>query len=838
MADPTSYAFGAYRLEPSRQRLLADGQPLKLGGRAFDLLQALVERGGRTVSKDELLDIVWPNVVVEENNLQVQVVALRKLLGNEAIATVPGRGYRFTPVVTVEGAPLPPAAPAEAPPPALPALLGREADLAALLALLGEAHLVTVAGGSGIGKTRLAQAAMAAWDARHPGSVWVELAPLVDVADVAAGVPAAAARALGVAADERAQDAVVAALAAHPRLLVLDNAEHVLPGVVALAQALGRHAPQARVLVTSQDVLRLPQEHVLRLAPLALPAAPGLEAARASGAVALFAARAQAADRRFGLDDASVEAVVDICRRLDGIALAIELAAARVPLLGVAGVRARLDDRLRLLTSGARGAQPRQQTLRAALEWSHALLGEPARRVLRRLAVFPGGFTLEAAQEVAADETLDAWSVLDELGTLVDKSLVLAEGGEAPRYRLLESMRLFALEQLQQAGESAACQRAQALATAGVLQRLRAGAAVAGPAMLAALAAEVDNARAALQWVATQDDGALALQVAADASFAFAAANLHAEFLAHVERWVGYAESAEGDPVVAAAFLRRVASAGKNAGHALALRAALRAAELLRAGAGDARALHEVLVAAVAVGARRGTALPYEAMLAEARALQRPDWPLPPVANWHWAHERWLVRVGRYEEAVASALALAEAAHSLTNVGGPQIALLNAANNELALGRVEQAEARARAALASLESSHAPPSAAGYGWGLLAACQARRGAWAEALATCRRARPALEIEGDDILLLPVLAQCAAGLGRATAAACIAGHLDAHRQRSGWVPEPAEAAERERLQAVLASALTPAALDTALACGATMARAAAMEAGFEGEGATA
>ena len=452
---------------------------------------------------------------------------------------------------------------------------------------------------------------------------------------------------------------------------------------------------------------------------------------------------------------------------------------------------------------------------------------------LRRLAVFSGGFTMEAAQQVAGDDTLDAWAVLDQLGVLVDKSLILAEGADTPRYRLLESTRLFAQEQLDEADETAACRRLQALATAEVLRQARQTHRVGGAALLAALAAEVDNARVALHWAAAQADVALGMALATELSFAYSAANLHAEFLAAASAWVVHAEREAVDATVAAALLRRVAASGKNAAHALALRAALRAAELMRAGAGNARELHEALVVAVAVGARRGADLPYEDMLAEAQALHRPDWPMPPRANWQWARERWLMRAGRYADAAASALAMAEATRDLADAGVPQIAALNAAGSELAQGLFDQAEARARTALAALQASQGPPSAVGYGWMLVAACEARRGNWSAALGSCRRARPALEIEGDEALLLPVLAQCAAGQGQARAAACIAGHLDASRQRNGWVPDPAEATERAGLQAVLQAALEPEALDAALRCGAAMSHTEALNAGLEG-----
>ena len=212
--------------------------------------------------------------------------------------------------------------------------------------------------------------------------------------------------------------------------------------------------------------LHLPGEQVYRLGALALPA-PGDGAD--SAAVELFVSRVRAADARFVLAPANHDAVVDICRRLDGLPLALELAAARVPALGVQGVRERLGERLRLLTGGARGAPSREQTLRDALQWSHALLGADEQAVLRRLGVFAGSFGLGAAQQVCADAQIDAWAVRDHLAALVDKSLVLTEPGEPPRYRLLESTRALAFEELQRCGELARCRAAHAHAIAGLM---------------------------------------------------------------------------------------------------------------------------------------------------------------------------------------------------------------------------------------------------------------------------------------------------------------------------------------------------------------------------------
>lgn len=504
---PSTYRFHGYRLNPAQRQLQQGGQPVKLGSRAFDMLQVLVERRERVVGKHELMELVWPNLVVEENNLQVHVLALRKLLGHGAIATVPGRGYRFTLPVVAEGDELAVADPA-APPlaaPAGPALIGREQELQALRALVEEHPLVTVAGAGGIGKTRLAQGVASSTGAQPV--CWVDLAGLSDPALV----PAAVGRALGLVATAGGDDGhapLMKALQDKAALLVLDNAEHLLDGVAAFVTRLREGASGVRLLITSQEVLRLLDEQVYRPGPLALPAGDDLVSARASGAVALFVARAKLADPRFTLGEHNHAVVADICRRLDGIPLAIELAAARVQLLGAEGLRQRLDERFNVLTAGSRAVMRRHQTLRAALDWSHGLLDAAEQRVLRRLGVFAGGFTLEAAQAVVEDEELDRWDVLEQLGALVDKSLVVADGDPVPRYRLLETARLYALERLAEAGETEAlllrhAQACLALAEAFDADALQHGRAAEG---VQQLDAERDNLMHALAWCARAAD--------------------------------------------------------------------------------------------------------------------------------------------------------------------------------------------------------------------------------------------------------------------------------------------------------------------------------------------
>ncbi len=512
------YRFDRFELRAVERVLYADGEPVGLGARAIDLLLALVERSGRMVSKNDLLDLVWPGLVVEENNLQVQISTLRKVLGQQAIATIPGRGYRFSlsMVRDDDSAPsrfipmAPPSSADEAHPPTasvlsvLPSLAGRlwgrDRDLAALHL---ESHhpLITITGPGGIGKTAFALAAAHAWCRNHrDGAAWVELAGITDPALV----PTVVAQAVGLpSGGTEPLTALVAALRPLQLLLVIDNAEHLLDAVARLAQAVTAAAPGVRLVVTSQVALKQDNERLFRLSALSVPAAgTPLDDAMTHGAIALFADQAQAADRRFALSEANLEAVITLCQRLDGMALAIKLAAARLPLLGLQGIVARLDERFKLLRSQNSLAPPRRQTLMGTLDWSHELLSTDEQTVFRRLCVFAGGFTLQLASAVAMDESLDEWAVIELLGSLVDRSLVAADGADVPRYRLLESTRDFAGLKLDASGEHWLMKRRHVSTMAALMeQAYESYWRTPDAAWLETYGPEIDNVRAALDWV-------------------------------------------------------------------------------------------------------------------------------------------------------------------------------------------------------------------------------------------------------------------------------------------------------------------------------------------------
>jgi predicted ATPase/DNA-binding SARP family transcriptional activator len=416
----------------------------------------------------------------------------------------------------------------------LTSLVGRDQELAEVAKLLEQHRLVTVAGPGGAGKTTVAVELARRLMGGYPDGVWlVELAPLRDSALLAEVVVAALG--LGEEADDRAAPPPSPAerLAGFARdkalLLVLDNCEHLVGACAALVQGLLRSGPAVRVLATSREVLGVPGEAVWPVPPLAVPAADGEAAAALAGpdaggatpevlagydAVRLFGERAAAADPGFTLDAASAPVVAELCRRLDGLPLAIELAAARVRALPVAEIAGRLEDRFRLLAGGGRTLDPRQQTLRATVDWSWDLLEEPDRRLWRRLSVFSGGWTVAAAEEVCGGDGLDAAEVLEGLFRLVDRSLVVAAGGDPPRFRMLETMRAYGAERLAEAGEAetvAARHTAWCLALAG-----RAAAHRTTRRWLRLLDVDYDNLRAALDRTMAAGDPGTALRLAAD----------------------------------------------------------------------------------------------------------------------------------------------------------------------------------------------------------------------------------------------------------------------------------------------------------------------------------
>jgi non-specific serine/threonine protein kinase len=518
------WTFGDFVLDLDARELMRAGTPVSLSPKAFQLLGLLVERHPSALSKTELQDRLWPGTFVVEKNLTNLVSEIREALGDDPAAprfirTVHRFGYAFraTPSMDSRDTDIGPRHNLPAP---LTNFIGRDRETAELLQLVPATRVLTLTGAGGCGKTRLALEVAARVLDRFPDGAWVvDLSPLADPALVTQAV--ASVFEIREAPNRPILDALSGYLRSRQLLLVLDNCEHLIAACAQFVDALLRVADRVCILATSREGLGLTGETVWRVPSLSLPdpsQPASVETLLRHDALRLFVERASAVDSTFAITAANAEAAAQVCIRLDGIPLAIELAAARVKVLSLAQIHARLNDRFRLLTGGSRTAVARQRTLEATVEWSYGLLSSAERRLLRRLSVFAGGWTLEAAEEVTSDDAGERDDVLESLSRLVDKSLANVESDSegSRRYHFLETVRQYARERLFEAGEAERL-RDRHLAFFDALVRR------AGPELTRAdqitwlnrLQREHDNLRLALEWcVATQDRGVQGMELA------------------------------------------------------------------------------------------------------------------------------------------------------------------------------------------------------------------------------------------------------------------------------------------------------------------------------------
>jgi predicted ATPase/DNA-binding winged helix-turn-helix (wHTH) protein len=470
-----SVSFGPFQLYPAARAIEKNGAAMALGSRALDILIVLVERAGEIVSHKELISRAWRGLQVEPGNLRVHMTALRKALGDgqasaRYIENVTGQGYCFVAPIkrtnasdAEQTASLSPSiasrtltAPMRSLPPALARMIGRDDSVRTIAADLRADRFVTITGPGGMGKTTVAVSVAHAMLEEFAGNVcFVDLGAITDPKLLIATV----ASTLGLTI--QSVEAVVSLMAFLQRtrmLLVLDNCEHVINAVAELAETVFSQAPEVHILATSREALRVEGEHAHLLRPLGAPPPdthPNAKTALTFPAVNLFVERAVMSDRHFALTDANAQLVSDICARLDGIALALEFVAGRIGTYGLEGTADLLKRRLGLHWQGRRTALPRHQTLHSLLEWSYGLLPESEQHVLRRLAIFVGPFTLEAAQAVASDTVGDAAQLTEAVDQLIAKSLVSTVRTPEGRanFRLLETTRLYGMRKLEESGE-------------------------------------------------------------------------------------------------------------------------------------------------------------------------------------------------------------------------------------------------------------------------------------------------------------------------------------------------------------------------------------------------
>ena len=691
------------------------GKPVSVGARALDLLQALIDQRHRVVPKAELLDQVWPGLVVEENNLQVQVSSLRKLLGSDVIATVPGVGYRFTRRLDDETRSRPwPASPREADRPervtgAPPSctqgsgrtLLGRETDMAMVLELVSAHSLVTITGPGGMGKTSLAQALRPVLSQTLGQSVpWVTLADAHDGTALLDHLS----QALKLPIDGDLSAEATARLLSERglRALVIDNAEGLVQAVADLAMAVREHAPELHLLVTSQVPLKVPGEWVHRLMPLACPT-PGCAVAdiEASAAVQLFVATMQATGARPLLSETTLGQIAHLCRQLDGMPLAIQLAASRAAWMGVDALLGMLGERLHLLTRADGQHAPHQQTVMATLAWSHSLLSPLAQQVYRQLGVLRGPFSLPFAVAFLANDDLPAWEVLDTLSELVDRSLLMLCQSEPPRYRLLESARHHAWAELERhQALTQAHERLTDTITPWMDLAHQAYWAEPDGAWLDNHRDDLEPLRIALDW-ASEHRPAQALELLGSSFCLFMLLGRAAEARQRADRLLANWPADGGDhgasPTVQGRFCVELSRLYWGVSHQRLHELALQGLAHHRA-VGDAQGCYLALRGVISSGC-----MPPDdtaPLLAEMAALEDLAWPPRVLVQRHFARQAWAQAAGHHDLALSEAQALQWMAEDAGLSLMASAARCLQASEHLRLGQVQQAQALAEQQLA------------------------------------------------------------------------------------------------------------------------------------------
>ncbi len=558
--------FETFSIDPVSRKLLVEGHEVQLGARAFDVLVVLAERYRQVVGKQTLMSLVWPNLVVEDNNLQVQIASLRKVLGKSLIQTVSGRGYclaaslqpeegsatspkladpQTTQAKERQAATPPTAGLATGNLPAfLPYLYGRAREAADLDELLRSHRLVTLTGAGGLGKTHLANSVGLAHKSQWRDGVWLLRAE--ECHDVTSLV-AASMQCLGVVTDQdltaqAALQVLCSSLQDKQLLLIVDNCEHILGAVQTLLGALLDRVAGLQVLATSQVPLRMSNEFIYQLDTLSMPSdSDSPKQALQSGAMQMFLGRLQQQHQRYtNLSDEELRHAMLICQRLDGMALALLLAAARVPLLGLQAVSEHVSECLDVLAASKPSAEmpERHQALKGVMEWTYRLLDPDEAQAFQRLGLLIGSFDLETAQHVLGGPNTPDWKVLKRLEALLNHGFLMAADGAARRYRLLQPHRLFALEKLQESNtlDLAQCSFAQAmLGLSDALIKVR---------KTDALWASLPSIHAAFEWACEQDEEtrqALAMALAVNTAMLLLVSGRAGQALQHLQRvspWV------------------------------------------------------------------------------------------------------------------------------------------------------------------------------------------------------------------------------------------------------------------------------------------------------------
>jgi predicted ATPase/class 3 adenylate cyclase len=824
-------AVGGLRVRVAIHTGTADEREADYFGPAVNRVARLlgIGHGGQVLVSGVTGDLVQGSLPPEASLLDLGEHGLKDLSRPEYVYQLLGPGLIAT---------YPPLRSVNALPNNLPrnttSFVGREAEIAEIAQLVEKHQLVTLVGSGGIGKTRTSlHVAAHLLDGSGDGVWFIELAPLASGEYIAPAI--AAAMGLTLAGDGDPIDNLVRVLKAKRTLLVFDNCEHLIDGSAKVIAAVVRGCVEVRVLASSRQALGIGAERTYRMASLALPdvsQAPLLTAASASqfAAVALFADRARAADDRFMLTDENAPVIADICRRLDGIALAIELAAARVKILSPKQLRGRLDERFRVLTGGRRDVLPRQQTLRALIDWSHDLLDERERALFRRLSIFVNGFSLEGASAVGSGDDLDELDVFDVLASLVDKSLVLAEpAGDALRYRMLESTRAYAREKLEAAGERerSAERHLRFLADRyrALDERFEATAREAD--LVDAFSVERDDIRAALEFALHGDHAMVgAALLAATRLTTWMIGGADQEAMSRAEAYL--AAISDDETVLRALLWTEISYLAADQGRRThAVEAATQAVSYARMSAAPG-VLRTSLRVYASAAIRLGQYDVAETSLSEAEAL--PD--APAVERLFLLATRASLNSfrGDNEAAVRSREEILKVQQSLGNARGGRITTLNLAECLHATNKTGRAIELISGMLPALRAAN-DSTMLHNAMANLAAYLAAADQFSEASAIAREL--VREIAARDptarfvALVLEPLALAVAHGGDSARAAVLEGYAEAAQRGSGFVRGFTETTTHDRLMALLADRLAPDDLSRALAEGAALAPEAAI-----------
>jgi predicted ATPase/DNA-binding winged helix-turn-helix (wHTH) protein len=794
------YRFGVFRLYPAQRLLLRGDEAESVGQTVLNILAFLVENAGRVLTKEEIIAGAWLKINVDNTTLATYIGTLRKILGPGAIVTINNQGYQLTLEVErlAETGPPPLECPRPSttlPPPAAIGI-GRKRELAAAAEHCRQHRLLTVVGPGGIGKTWFAIELGHLSSENFPDGVrLIDLAPAKDPASVAS----VSARALGVAL--RGGEDPVQTLATwfgnRKMLVILDSCEYVAGPVAALAKRLLDQAPLLSLIATSQDILDIGYELVFRLDPLEPP-----------DAMALFDARARAADRRYSSGDGTNGLAAEICHCLDGIPLALEMAASLVPVLGIKGVCSGLNHRFEMLESGRRTAATRQRTLRGMMEWSFGLLDAAERKLFCRLARFSGSFSLAAAIAVAGADGEKSWDVMRRLRRLVDRSLLISDGGEEPRYRLLETARLYGAETLKEDGETDLI--AERHARYFIELFVRADAAwetTPDSEWLRIHGPEIDNIRAALDWALEQPGNAqIGIALGGASARLWYILDLAPEGRRYCDRLVELIDQ-DTHPADAARLLRYTGILWRYADR-------LRAVALLERSAALYRQIDERLSLGSVLSVvgqncvylgRRDDA---KAALDEAREILSGSNRLKSL--WNVMNDLGMfASIGNETTEAARCLeAAVDMAREANDVLRENIAIFNLGEVEFRRGAADRAIERARE---SAEALRAANHLSDYTRPLVNLAQylTIRGEHAEARRHAESALRLLTQEGGRWLrlCLQLWALIAARENRFALAAQLIGWVDAEYARTGEIREPTEQAILDLLTPILDGKLT-------------------------------